>query len=216
MPFLTVVKFDYVQCTSHGPNLTYQEFNSLDSPLQFGTIRFGGMTEFAAGQWAGVELDEEIGKNDGSYGGIRYFTCKPKYGEAYIISSALFYVLASCVKYVTIDELLAVWCTPTPSLFLLSSLLSLPSPFLSSVLSLFLPSSSLNSPPSSDLSLSPRSFFPGLFVPMHRISKAAHQPRERRKKLNGKKDSLYITRKAIEAQSQLQMNTDLQVSTSFI
>ena len=61
---------------------TNQEFNyPPDSPSQFGTIRFGGMTEFARGQWAGVELDEEIGKNDGSCGGIQYFTCKPKYGE---------------------------------------------------------------------------------------------------------------------------------------
>lgn len=47
---------------------------------KYGTIRFGGGTEFASGQWAGVELDQEIGKNDGSYGGIRYFTCKSKYG----------------------------------------------------------------------------------------------------------------------------------------
>ena len=49
--------------------------------IQNGTIRFGGSTEFAVGHWAGVELDEPIGKNDGSCMGIRYFTCKPKYGE---------------------------------------------------------------------------------------------------------------------------------------
>ena len=47
---------------------------------QNGTIRFGGSTEFAVGQWAGIELEEAIGKNDGSCMGIRYFTCKPKYG----------------------------------------------------------------------------------------------------------------------------------------
>ena len=48
--------------------------------MQYGTIRFGGTTEFQSGQWAGIELDDGVGKNDGSYGGIRYFTCKPKYG----------------------------------------------------------------------------------------------------------------------------------------
>lgn len=47
---------------------------------QYGIIRFGGTTEFHPGQWAGIELDNAIGKNDGSYGGIRYFTCKAKYG----------------------------------------------------------------------------------------------------------------------------------------
>lgn len=102
---------------------------------QYGTIRYGGTTEFHSGQWAGVELDEEIGKNDGSYGGIRYFTCKTKYG---------------------------------------------------------------------------------LFVPMHRISKAVHQPHEsRRRKGRGgetkSRDSMAATNKAINAQAQLQMNTELQV-----
>ena len=100
---------------------------------QYGTIRYGGTTEFHSGQWAGVELDEEIGKNDGSYGGIRYFTCKSKYG---------------------------------------------------------------------------------LFVPMHRVSKAVHQPHERKRKVRGEtkgRSSLSATNKAIDAQAQLQMNTELQV-----
>ena len=44
-------------------------------------MRFAGETMFASGQWAGIELDDESGKNDGSHGGIRYFSCKPKRGK---------------------------------------------------------------------------------------------------------------------------------------
>ncbi|CAH8524144.1 unnamed protein product [Schistosoma turkestanicum] len=47
---------------------------------RIGILRYLGPTEFAAGEWAGVELDEPIGKNDGSVAGVRYFTCKPNHG----------------------------------------------------------------------------------------------------------------------------------------
>ncbi|KAK7806195.1 hypothetical protein U0070_017535 [Myodes glareolus] len=44
-----------------------------------GTLRFCGTTEFASGQWAGIELDEPEGKNNGSVGRVQYFKCAPKY-----------------------------------------------------------------------------------------------------------------------------------------
>jgi len=45
-----------------------------------GILRFLGTTEFASGQWAGVELDDPLGKNDGAVAGTRYFDCQPFYG----------------------------------------------------------------------------------------------------------------------------------------
>lgn len=50
------------------------------SGTKHGRIQFIGETQFAAGEWAGVVLDEPIGKNDGSVNGVRYFQCESKKG----------------------------------------------------------------------------------------------------------------------------------------
>ncbi|KAI1279524.1 CAP-Gly domain-containing linker protein 1 [Halotydeus destructor] len=45
-----------------------------------GTIKFLGTTAFAPGTWAGVELEDTNGKNDGSVNGVRYFQCEAESG----------------------------------------------------------------------------------------------------------------------------------------
>lgn len=39
-----------------------------------GKVRYIGEVKFSGGKWFGIELDEPLGKNDGSVQGIRYFT----------------------------------------------------------------------------------------------------------------------------------------------
>ena len=56
------------------------EINSSVGVLKVGVLRYLGTTEFAKGEWAGVELDEALGKNDGSVANKRYFTCRPMHG----------------------------------------------------------------------------------------------------------------------------------------
>ncbi|EKD19406.1 CAP-Gly domain-containing protein [Drepanopeziza brunnea f. sp. 'multigermtubi' MB_m1] len=45
-----------------------------------GVVRYVGQTEFADGDWVGVELETDDGKNDGSVKGDRYFECAPGRG----------------------------------------------------------------------------------------------------------------------------------------
>ncbi|XP_068600285.1 CAP-Gly domain-containing linker protein 2 [Brachionichthys hirsutus] len=47
---------------------------------KMGAIRYIGETDFAKGEWCGVELDEPLGKNDGAVAGTRYFQCPPRFG----------------------------------------------------------------------------------------------------------------------------------------
>ncbi|KAM8899083.1 CAP-Gly domain-containing linker protein 2 isoform 2-T2 [Spinachia spinachia] len=48
--------------------------------VKLGVIAYLGETQFAPGQWAGVILNDLVGKNDGSVGGVRYFECQPLQG----------------------------------------------------------------------------------------------------------------------------------------
>lgn len=57
-----------------------------------GVVRFNGQTSFAPGKWIGIELDEPLGKNDGTVQGVKYFTCKLPHGM---------FVRPSLVKLVT-------------------------------------------------------------------------------------------------------------------
>jgi len=45
-----------------------------------GKVRYFGTSHFALGTWVGLELDEAVGKNNGSVSGVRYFDCVNLHG----------------------------------------------------------------------------------------------------------------------------------------
>ena len=47
---------------------------------KLGTLEFCGPVRFSGGTWAGVELDEPEGKNDGTVDGVTYFSCEDSFG----------------------------------------------------------------------------------------------------------------------------------------
>ena len=63
-----------------------------------GIIRFIGETHFATGEWVGVELIEKEGKNDGSLGDERYFTCEPDHG-IFVRRVCICGMLSGCLNY---------------------------------------------------------------------------------------------------------------------
>ena len=52
----------------------------LVNGLKLGTLEFCGTVEFAGGTWAGIELDDPDGKNDGTVNAVTYFRCRPGFG----------------------------------------------------------------------------------------------------------------------------------------
>lgn len=59
-------------------------WSALCDDFQSGTLRYCGPTLFADGLWAGIELDEAVGKNNGTVDGVLYFKCPPNYGMSMI------------------------------------------------------------------------------------------------------------------------------------
>lgn len=53
---------------------------AIDEGSKMGTLRFLGPTQFRHGTWAGIELDQPLGKHDGTVQGVTYFRCPPNHG----------------------------------------------------------------------------------------------------------------------------------------
>ncbi|EDO33600.1 predicted protein, partial [Nematostella vectensis] len=85
--FTKLEKITKVNQVTESPGSPVENSSSLEigdrvvvSGNKIGTLRYVGTTEFAKGEWAGVELDEPLGKNDGAVAGTRYFQCIQGYG----------------------------------------------------------------------------------------------------------------------------------------
>jgi len=75
----------------------------INKPSRFITLLSLGNTHFKAGIWVGVELNEPIGKNDGSVGGKRYFSCTSRYG-LFVRPSAVFFLLNSKIYKMSLQN----------------------------------------------------------------------------------------------------------------
>ncbi|XP_052902770.1 tubulin-folding cofactor B-like [Anopheles moucheti] len=51
------------------------------APTRFGEIAYQGKLAGKPGIYIGVKFDEPVGVNDGTFEGMRYFDCAPKYGS---------------------------------------------------------------------------------------------------------------------------------------
>lgn len=52
----------------------------VDKERGWGTVRYIGPVHGYKGNFYGIELEHHFGKHDGSFGGIYYFRCRPRYG----------------------------------------------------------------------------------------------------------------------------------------
>jgi len=63
-----------------------------------GVIRFIGTTQFASGNWIGIELERPVGKNNGSINGVEYFSCNALYGV--FVRASLVKILAIRIHFI--------------------------------------------------------------------------------------------------------------------
>lgn len=64
---------------SHLQPVQLGDWVRMDDQLA-GQVRFVGSTQFADGDWVGLECQEAAGKNDGSINGTAYFRCAANHG----------------------------------------------------------------------------------------------------------------------------------------
>ena len=63
--------------------------------------RYLGPTDFAKGEWAGIELDAGVGKNDGTVDGKRYFECAANFG----LFAPIHKVSLNCQDYIFFEKI---------------------------------------------------------------------------------------------------------------